>query len=76
MATQRSLNRKLADSIGKKLLKEDVRILARRNAIASGIHLSSDQLDQMNEATLIQWATDFDGRYVDEQVVACGMVYR
>lgn len=76
MATQRSLNRKLADSIGKKLTKEEVRILARRNARASGENLSSDDLDRMNEATLIQWATDADGRYDDKQVSNCGMVYR
>jgi len=76
VATAQSLNRKLADSIGKKLLKEEVRILARRNAKASGENLSSDDLDRMNEATLIQWATDADGRYNDEQVAHCGMVYR
>lgn len=76
MPTQRSLNRKLADSLGKKLLKEEVRILARRNARASGEHLTSEQLDHMNEATLIQWATDADGRYDDKQIHALGMVYR
>lgn len=73
MATQQSLNRRLKDSLGKTLFKEDVRILAKMNARASGEMID---LDTMNERDMIQWATDADGRYDDDQVAKRGMVYR
>ena len=73
MRSNRSLNRTLRDSLGKGLTKEEVKILARANARASG---ESVNVDIMTEANLLQWATGPDKIFVDSQILDYGWKYR
>lgn len=72
--TQKSLNRTLRDSLGKGLTKEMSAYW--QTEMHEHPTRTSESLDTMNEPTLIEWATDADGRYVDNQVAALGVKYR
>lgn len=61
----------LRDSKGRGLLRAEVEQIADRNAVASGARLSGDESD----ADLLQWATDVEGRFDDEQVKRLNWTY-
>ena len=74
MKSNRSLNRILRDELGKGLTKAEVRILARANSKA--YTLSELNLDIVTEKFLMNLATDNDGFFRDDQVLANRMKYR
>jgi len=60
------------DSSGRQLSREAVEVLARQNMRASS---EPDTTAEDSDAELLQWATDADGDFSDDQVALYGFEY-
>lgn len=65
--------RYLYDSKGRGLTKDDVKFLAACNIIASN---ELENVDKLREVDLLQWATDVDGSFNDDQVHGRGLRFK